>query len=281
MNSIDIKYLSKKVGNFEIQDINLTIPQGVIMGFVGENGAGKTTTIKCILDILVPNKGSIKIFGEQMSRDAMHIKEDIGVVFDDLYVPEMLKITEIERIWRGLYQNWDSTYFHQLLEKLKIPKEKSIKQLSRGMKMKLSIALALAHYPKVLILDEPTSGLDPIIRDDILTLFLEFMQDDTHSILFSTHITSDLEKIADYVTCIHNGRIQFSEAKETLIEKYSIFKGSAEEFKDLPEYAVVGKRNHSFGVEALVLTEKVNPSFFLERPTIEEIMVFMIRGGQL
>ncbi|HWI47581.1 MAG TPA: ABC transporter ATP-binding protein, partial [Rummeliibacillus sp.] len=263
MNSIEIRDLTKRVGNFALKDINLTLPEGVVMGFVGENGAGKTTTIKCILDILRPNKGSVKIFGEPMSRDAVHIKEEIGVVFDQLYIPNNLKITEIEKIWKGLYKNWDTTYFYRLLDQLKVPKNKSIKQLSRGMEMKLSIALALAHNPKILILDEPTSGLDPIIRDDILTLLLEFMQDETHSILFSTHITSDLEKIADYITFIHSGRIQFSEEKELLLEKYSIFKGSEEEFKELPGYAVIGSRKYAYGLEALVLTEKVNPAFLL------------------
>ncbi|WP_397538447.1 ABC transporter ATP-binding protein [Rummeliibacillus pycnus] len=280
MNSIEIRDLTKRVGNFALKDINLTLPEGVVMGFVGENGAGKTTTIKCILDILHQNKGTIKIFGESMSREEVHIKEEIGVVFDQLYIPDMLKITEIEKIWKGLYKNWDTDYFYRLLDKLKVPRNKTIKKLSRGMEMKLSIALALAHHPKLLILDEPTSGLDPIIRDDILTLFLDFMQDETHSILFSTHITSDLEKIADYITFIHDGRIQFSEEKEWLLEKYSIFKGSEEEFMELPENAVIGTRKYAYGMEALVLTEKVNPAFFLEKPKIEEIMMFMMKGEQ-
>ncbi|MCM0626243.1 ABC transporter ATP-binding protein [Lysinibacillus sp. OL1_EC] len=279
MNAIEIHDLHKGFEGFFLKDISFSVPQGTVMGFVGENGAGKSTTIKCMLNLLKKEYGEILLFGKDHVEHELSIKNDIGVVFDDLHVPETLNATQLDKIMRKVFQTWDSDYYFERLAQFKVPKRKKIKELSRGMRMKLSIALALAHHPKLLILDEPTSGLDPIIRDEILDLFLAFMQDETHSILFSSHITSDLEKIADYITLIHNGEILLSESKDALLYEYGIFKGNNEEVNDLPEHAILRTRPGAFGIEALVLKNEVNEAFRLERPSIEDIMLFFVKGS--
>lgn len=249
------------------------------MGFVGENGAGKTTTIKCLLNLLQKDRGEVKLLGLDYVEHDTAIKEQIGVVFDDLYVPETLNATQINHILEKIFANWDEAYYVELLKRFKIPIKKPIKQLSRGMRMKLSIAMALAHHPKLLILDEPTSGLDPIVRDEILDLFMEFMQDEDNSILFSTHITSDLEKIADYITFIHEGEIVFSKNKDELLYDYGIWKGTVEQSKELPEHAKVRMRKNAFGIEILVNRKEVNNAFHLDKPSIEDIMLFFVKGA--
>ncbi|MFK5706574.1 ABC transporter ATP-binding protein [Lysinibacillus sp. FSL K6-4013] len=279
MNAIEIHDLHKGFEGFFLKNISFSVPQGTVMGFVGENGAGKSTTIKCMLNLLKKEYGEILLFGKDHVEHELSIKNDIGVVFDDLHVPETLNATQLDKIMSKVFQTWDSGYYFERLAQFKVPKRKKIKELSRGMRMKLSIALALAHHPKLLILDEPTSGLDPIIRDEILDLFLAFMQDETHSILFSSHITSDLEKIADYITLIHNGEILLSESKDALLYEYGIFKGNSEEVNDLPKHAILRTRPGTFGIEALVLKKEVNEAFKLERPSIEDIMLFFVKGS--
>ncbi len=278
MNAIEIHNLHKDFESFSLKDISFAVPQGTIMGFVGENGAGKSTTIKCMLNLLKKEYGEILLFGKDIVEHELSIKNDIGVVFDDLYVPDTLNATQLDKMMKKVFKAWDSDYYFERLIQFNVPKRKKIKELSRGMRMKLSIALALAHHPKLLILDEPTSGLDPIIRDEILDLFLEFMQDETHSILFSSHITSDLEKIADYITLIHNGEILLSESKDVLLYEYGIYKGSNEEVNDLPEHAIIRTRNGTFGTEALVLKNEVNQAFKLEKPSVEDIILFYVKG---
>ena len=278
MTAISIQNLQKSFPTFSLKNVSFDVQQGTIMGFVGENGAGKSTTIKCILNVLQKEKGLIKIFGRDHVGEEIKIKEEVGVVYDDLPFPETLSGKDIEKFMHRLYKWWDERLFYQLLKQFKIDPSKKVKELSRGMKMKLSIAIALAHHPKLLILDEPTSGLDPIVRDEILDLFLAFMQDEEHTILFSSHITSDLEKIADTITFIHEGEIVFSENKDVLLYEYAIWKGSAEEMKDLPEDAVVRKRNGIYGVEALVQKKRMNRVFPMMKPTIEELMVFFTKG---
>ncbi|EON73352.1 ABC transporter ATP-binding protein [Lysinibacillus sphaericus] len=279
MNAIEIHDLHKSFVGFSLKDVSFSVPQGTVMGFVGENGAGKSTTIKCMLNLLKKEYGEILLFGKDAVEHEIAIKNDIGVVFDDLHVPETLNATQLDKFMKRVFKTWDSPYYYERLTQFKVPERKRIKELSRGMRMKLSIALALSHHPKLLILDEPTSGLDPIIREEILDLFLDFMQDETHSILFSSHITSDLEKIADYITCIHNGEILFSESKDVMLYEYGIFKGNNEEVSELPEHAVIGKRNGAFGVEVLVRKNEVSTAFSLEKPTIEEIMLFYVKGS--
>lgn len=276
--AIEVVNLRKTFPQFQLVDVSFQLPTGTIMGFVGENGAGKTTTIKCLLNLLQKDRGEVKLLGLDYVEHDTAIKEQIGVVFDDLYVPETLNATQINHILEKIFANWDEAYYVELLKRFKIPIKKPIKQLSRGMRMKLSIAMALAHHPKLLILDEPTSGLDPIVRDEILDLFLEFMQDEERSILFSSHITSDLEKIADYITFIHNGEILFSESKDTLLYEYGIWRGTKEEALDLPKHAIISERLNSFGLELLVKRNEVSPIFELTRPSIEDIMLFYVKG---
>jgi len=279
MNAIEIHDLHKSFDGFSLKDVSFSVPQGTVMGFVGENGAGKSTTIKSMLNLLKKEYGEILLFGKEIVEHELSIKNDIGVVFDDLHIPETLNATQLDKFMKKVFKTWDSSYYFERLRQFKVPEKKRIKELSRGMRMKLSIALALAHHPKLLILDEPTSGLDPIIRDEILDLFLAFMQDETHSILFSSHITSDLEKIADYITFIHNGEVLFSEGKDVLLYEYGIFKGSEEEISAIPEHAILRKRNGAFGVEALVQKSEINEVFSLEKPSIEDIMLFYVKGS--
>lgn len=281
MNAIEIHDLHKTFVGFSLKDVSFSLPQGTVMGFVGENGAGKSTTIKCILNLLKKKHGEILLFGKDHIKHELEVKSEIGVVFDDLHVPEVLNATQLDKFMAKIFPNWDSAYYFERLTQFKVPTKKKVKELSRGMKMKLSIALALAHHPKLLILDEPTSGLDPIIRDEILDLFLDFMQDETHSILFSSHITSDLEKIADYITFIHNGEILFSEDKDVLLYEYGIFKGSKDSAMALPEHAVIRSKEYPFGVELLVKKNEVNQTFMLSKPSIEDIMLFYVKGGDL
>ncbi|WP_052124232.1 ABC transporter ATP-binding protein [Ureibacillus manganicus] len=277
-NAIEIQKLRKILHSFQLKDVSFTLPKGTIMGFVGENGAGKTTTIKCILDLLKKDNGKIKLFGKEMHEDELSIKSDIGVVFDDLHFPQNLTAKKISKFMAKVFSNWDDSYYFHLLTKLKVQENKRINELSRGMKMKLSIAIALSHHPKLLILDEPTSGLDPIVRDEILDIFLDFMQEEEHSILFSSHITSDLEKIADYITFIHEGKILFCESKDTLLYDYAIWRGTVEESKDLPSESILAMRENSFGLEILVKRNEVSKAFHLYKPTIEEIMLIYVRG---
>ncbi|MEL3960574.1 ABC transporter ATP-binding protein [Lysinibacillus endophyticus] len=276
--AIEVSNLRKKFNQFQLNDISFSLPTGTIMGFVGENGAGKTTTIKCILSLLKKDAGTIKIFGSNIKDDNLTIKEQIGVVFDDIHFPDTLTAQQINKFLQETYVNWDTSYYFDLLKQLKVTINKPIKELSRGMKMKLSIIIALAHHPKLLILDEPTSGLDPIVRDEILDLFLEFMQDEKHSILFSSHITSDLEKIADYITFIHEGEILFSENKDVLLYELGIWKGSKEQSLELPTNAKIRSRESAYGVEILVKRNEVSSAFQLDQPTIEEIMLFFVKG---
>ena len=203
-NILEVKNLSKKYDKFELKDINITLQKGMIMGLIGENGAGKSTTIRSILNLININSGEIKIFGLDNKKNERKIKEDIGVVLDDSFLSEYLNPSDINKIMKNIYKNWDENLYFKYLEEFKLPKDKISKEYSSGMKMKLKIIVALSHHPKLLILDEPTSGLDPVARNEILDIFREFIQDEEHGIFVSSHITSDLEHIADYITFIND-----------------------------------------------------------------------------
>lgn len=279
-NLLEIRNLSKKYEGFYLENINLSLPKGCIMGFVGENGAGKSTTIKLLLNLIHRDSGEIRIFGQDNIKNEKQIKEAIGVVLDESNFPDHMTATNINVVMKNIYKNWDDTVFRNYLEKFGLQKHKTIKDYSRGMKMKLSIATALSHHAKLLILDEATSGLDPLVRDEILDIFLEFIQNEEHSIFISSHIISDLEKSADYITLIHKGKIFFSEAKDKLLDDYGIFKCSHADFATLDQHLIVGYRKNQFGVEALIKKNKFNKDFTVDHASIEDIMLYHIRGEE-
>ena len=250
-NAMVIENLSKAYPGFALSEVSMTLPRGSIMGFIGENGAGKTTTIKLILNMLHRDSGSVRILGKDNIKEEKAVKEHLGVVLGDLNLPETMNGLKINSMMSGIYPGWEEDVFFSNLERFGLPKNRKIKAYSRGMKMKLSIAIALSHGAELLLLDEPTSGLDPIIRDEILDIFLDFIQDENHSIFVSTHIVEDLEKIADYITFIHKGRIILSEEKDSLLERFVILKGPKEGFAAFDRSELIGYKENRFGAEAM------------------------------
>lgn len=283
-NILEIKNLSKKYNGFELKNVNIALPKGMIMGFIGENGAGKTTTIKSILNIINRDSGEIKIFGLDNKENERKIKEDIGVVLDDSFLSEYLNPSDINKIMKKIYKNWDEKLYFKYIEDFKLPKEKISKEYSSGMKMKLKIAVALAHHPKLLILDEPTSGLDPVARNEILDIFQEFIQDEDHGIFVSSHITSDLEHISDYITFINNGEIIFTKTRDELLENYGIVKCSEEQFKkiDKKDYIKYKKNRYEYDVliEDKYEFKKKYDISVIDKPSLEDIMLIYIKGGK-
>ena len=275
-NAIEIKNLVKTYGDFTLSIDSLAIPSGCIMGLIGSNGAGKSTMIKSILNLIRTESGEITVNGVSNKSEAS--REDVGVVFDEIKFSQVFTAADVRLILKGAYKNWDDDLYRQYIDQFKLPMNKKIKEFSRGMKMKLSLAAALAHHPKLLILDEATSGIDPVVRDEILDLFLEFIQDEQHTILASSHIISDLEKAADYVTFINNGRIVFCEEKDTLMDKYRIVKCGNEELDAINADDIVGKRTNTFGAELLMLSEKVPAGFVSAKAGIEDIMLMIIKN---
>ncbi len=249
------------------------------MGFIGENGAGKSTTIKCILGLCNADHGEVNIFGQEMKKNAKETFARIGVVLDDLNLPGDLRISQVEKFCAKLYPYWNAVAFQGYLQKFKLVERKKVKELSRGMRMKLSLAIALSHGAKLLLLDEATSGLDPVVREEILDLLLEFIQDETKSVLISSHILSDLEKAADYIAFIHDGKLIFLENKDLLREEYAIYTPEGDE-EVITTDAIVGKRSHAYGSSYLARRSLVPTSLILDRPSIEEIMLFFIKGGR-
>ena len=281
-NILEIKNLSKKYKGFELKNVNIKLPKGMIMGFIGENGAGKTTTIKSILNIINRDSGEIKIFGLDNKENERKIKEDIGVVLDDSFLSEYLNPSDINKIMKNIYKNWDEKLYFKYIEDFKLPKEKISKEYSSGMKMKLKIAVALAHHPKLLILDEPTSGLDPVARNEILDIFQEFIQDENKGIFVSSHITSDLEHIADYITFINNGEIIFIKTRDDLLENYGIVKCSEEQFKkiDKKDYIKYKKNRYEYDVliEDKYEFKKKYDISVIDKTSLENIMLIYIKG---
>lgn len=277
-NIMEIRGLSKKFPEFSLKQVSFSVPKGSVVGFIGENGAGKSTTIKLILNLMFKDSGTITVFGKDHLKNDKKMKEDIGVVLDECNFPDSTKLKDVNRIMRRVYKNWQENVFFSLTAKLGLSKQKSVKEYSRGMKMKLMIAVALSHKAKLLLLDEATSGLDPIVRDEILDVFFDFIQDEEHSILMSSHITSDLEKIADYIVFIHQGRIIFAEPKDQLLEKYGVLKCSEGQLKRLNQTDIIGIRRNEFGVEALVNRNNLPTGYMIDKASLEDIMLFHIRG---
>lgn len=279
--ALEIQGLTKKYDGFTLDNLSISLPGGCIMGFIGENGAGKSTTIKLILDLIFKDQGTISILGHSGGESDKLLKENIGVVMDESYFPESLNAKQIDRIMKNIYKTWQSDVYSDWLKRFDLPLKKTIKDYSRGMKMKLAISVALSHDSKILILDEATSGLDPIVRDEILDVFLEFIQDESHSVFMSSHIISDLEKVCDYITFIHKGKLIFSEAKDTLLEQYVLVKCSKSDILSIPKEAVHGIRTNSFGVEALVERHAVPNNLVMDKVNIEDIMLYNIKEFKL
>lgn len=278
-NAIEIKNLCKYYHGFTLDNINLTLPSGYILGLVGENGAGKSTTIKLILDIIKRDGGSITVLGRDNKDNFELTKEDIGVVLDDAGFNDCLTANEIGKIMSLTYKNWDSNQYNNLLAKLSIPTDKKFSNLSRGMKMKLCIAVAMSHNAKLLILDEATNGLDPVVRDEITDLFLEFTRDENHSILISSHIVSDLEKICDYIAFLQGGRLILCEEKDELKYNYALIHCTGEQLSKLNQNAVIGKRCTKYGVSAVVKKDEIPHDIEASPVTIEELFISMVKGG--
>lgn len=276
-NCIEIKGLCKKYSQFELKNVDLTVPCGSVMGFIGENGAGKSTTIKAILGLLTPTAGSVTVLGEEAMKLSNETKAKIGVVFDGLVFPNNLNAMQLDKVMAGIYHNWDSEKFFGYLNRFGLPLKKKFKGFSRGMEMRLSIATALSHDPQLLVLDEPTSGLDPVMRSEILDIFLEFMQDETHSILLSTHITSDLEHIADYITFVHKGQIIFTEERNEMRDKYRILKCDEQQLALIDKEDIVGIRKTRFTCEVLTTAAEKYPDIVSDVPSIDDIMVFYVK----
>ena len=280
--ALTITGLTKKYSNFVLDNISFSIPSGSIVGLIGENGAGKSTTINSILGLIKKDSGKITVLGHDIDTFDCAVKEKTGVVFDGSNFSEELTPAKLSKVLRDIYSSWEQSYFNRLLDQLNIPATKKIKTFSKGMKMKLSIAVAFAHHPQLLILDEATSGLDPIVRDDILDMFLEFVQDEEHSILVSSHITSDLEKVADYIVFIHTGKIIFCEPKDELLEHYGIIKCGAAQFDVIDKNDIVTYRKQDYEWQVLVANrEKVAkkyPKAMVIPATIDEIMLLYVKG---
>lgn len=279
MNSIEIKSLCKSYGDFAIVNMNLTLPGGCILGLVGENGAGKSTTIKLILDIVHKDSGTITVLGKDNVNDNRILKEDIGVVIDEVSFNSCFNAVQIGRIMSHSYENWSKDEYSRLLNKLSIPLNKKFKEFSKGMKMKLGIAVALSHNPKLLILDEATSGLDPVVRDEITDIFMEFTRDENHSVLISSHIVSDLEKMCDYIAFLHNGRLLLMEEKDKLINEYAIVHCTDDQLSAIDSSAVAGVRSSPYGTQAIVKRSGILAGYETSPVSIEELFVFMIRGN--
>ena len=281
-NCIEIKGLSKSYGDFALKNIDLTLPGGSILGLIGENGAGKTTTIKCILNLIRRDAGEISLLGYNNVREERLAKQDIGLVLDECFFHDTLRPLDVGKVLAPAYKNWDGDLFQSYLDKFGLPEKKLIKEFSRGMKMKLSLSAALAHRPKLLILDEATAGLDPVVRDEILDEFLGFIQDEDHAILMSSHITSDLEKVADYIAYIHRGQVVLSDAKDAILDSYGRVGCTAAQLEAIAPDDVLRVRKGAFGAEALVQDRaafaRKYPMLLVERTTLEDIMLFVGKG---
>ncbi len=282
-NAIEIKNLKKDYSpNFILGPIDLNISSGSIVGLIGENGVGKTTLIKLILNIIKKETGSIRIFGKDLEEEESSIKEDIGVVLDKMFFPEILSPTDINLVMKDMYKNWDEELYFRYLDQFKLQKNKTIKNMSKGMQKKLEIATALAHKPKLLILDEATSGLDPVVRNEILDVFFDFVQDENHTILLSTHITSDLEHIADKIIFINDGKIILNEDCNKIIDDYGILKCDIDKFNNISKEDIISYKKNKYNYDILVNDKskmiKKYKDMVIDKINLDELMVLMIKG---
>jgi ABC-2 type transport system ATP-binding protein len=281
-NALEVQNLHKTYGDFKLDSVSFSLPAGYIMGFVGQNGAGKTTTIRCIFNMATRESGEIKIFGLDNVRDELAIKQELAAVFDEIFFVDTWRVREVEKALRGFYSGWDSRLYSEYIKKFELSPEKRVKELSRGMKMKLMLAVAMSHDAKLLIMDEPTSGLDPVARDELLNILREYIADGEKSVFFSTHITSDLDRIADYITLIDHGKIFYTGTKDGLIEHFCIVKGSKTDLTDDMKKKIIGLSITSAGFTGMLPSSELKglPSGIVtESPTIDEILVHISKGG--
>lgn len=285
-NNIEIKGLKKRYDDkFELGEIDICIPKGVIVGLIGENGAGKTTLIKSILNIIKIDEGEIKIFGKDYQKEENSIKEDIGVVLDNIFFPEILNAKDINSSMKNIYKNWDSSLYFSYLKNFNLDANKAINSMSKGMRKKLEIAVALSHKPKLLILDEPTSGLDPVVRSEVLDIFQKFIEDEEHSILLSTHITTDLEHIADEIIFIDKGKKILQKSRDEIIDNYGILKCDIDYFSNIDKQDIVTYRKTKYAYEILVCdknqaSKKYN-NCVIDKITLEDLMLLVIKGEKI
>lgn len=281
---LQVENLTKQYPGFKLDNVSFSIPSGTIMGLVGENGAGKSTTINAILDLIKKDAGAVTFWGQDLSSHPRLLKEDIGVVFDEINFYDTLTPSKIGKISQAAYQQWDAGVYAGYLQKFGLTENKEVKTFSKGMKTKLSIAVALSHNPKLLILDEATSGLDPVMRDDILDVFLDFVQDEEHSILMSSHITTDLEKIADYITFIHKGSVLFSRTKDDLLYNYGIIRCGAAIFERIDKSDILAFRKKEYQWDVLVSDkEKARRRYkdaVVDDASIDDILLLYVKGDQ-
>lgn len=280
-NAIEIKDLTKKYDGFMLDNISFNVPKGSIMGFIGQNGAGKTTTIRLLLNLIKKDSGSIRMFGLDNTEHEKEIKSKISAVFDELPFHEMLTANQLSVILSGIFPDWDKNTFNNYLDRFALPRKKRFGEFSKGMKMKLQIAVSLSHGARLLIMDEATTGLDPVVRNEILDIFLEFLQDESNSILLSSHITTDIEKIADRVTFIDKGRILLSENRDETVENHGVIKCTKAQYKDIDREDFISARLTDFGAEVMVSSkEKATKKYSgltIDNTTLEEIMLFYVR----
>ena len=277
-NAIEIRSLCKHYKGFSLDDLNLDLPYGCVLGLVGENGAGKSTTIRLIMDALERDGGTVSVLGaDNQSKEFLDLKEDIGVVLDETFVPEVINARQMGKIMAGTYKNWDQAVYDGWIRRFELPLDKKFKDYSRGMTMKLGIAAALSHHPRLLLLDEATGGLDPMVREELLEVFADFAAQDGHGVLLSSHIVSDLERICDYIAFLHKGKLVLCEEKDVLLDKYAVLKCTREQLANIPQEAVHGKRAGTYGVEALVERELVPNGLVLDRAALEDIILYMVK----
>ena len=283
MNAIELKQVKKRYGDFALNDVNICLPQGCVLGLIGENGAGKSTLIRMMCGMCKPDGGDVIVLGERAGRSAAftRVKQDIGVVLDEACLPDELTAPQIAQCMRGIYTNWDDEVFGGFMRRFALPEDKAVRHYSRGMKMKLAIAAAMSHHAKLLLLDEATSGLDPVVRDDILDVFNEFTRQEDHSVLISSHIVSDLEKICDYVVFIHKGNVILSEEKDRLLEKYALLAMERAQYDAMPKEGVRRMLDAHGTVRVLMEREYVPHGMPLERLGLEDMMLMIEKGEEI
>ncbi len=286
-NILELQQICKSFpkSNFILDKLSFSLPYGAILGFVGENGAGKTTTIGCILNTVRKDSGMVKLFGKEMRDIDTDIREKIGVVYDGDNFPGFWTAKQLSQVMEGIYTQWDHALFQKYSEDFHLPVKQKIKNYSRGMTMKLAIAVALSHHPQLLILDEATSGLDPIMRDEMLDVFLEFVQEESHSILLSSHITSDLEKVADYITFIHNGKLIMTASKNDLVYNYAVMRCKESQFLALDPGDIIAYRKRDFQIDVLVNNGKEAQRKYkgsvVDHVSVDEIMLLLVKGERV